>query len=74
MVVGRTTYHWCVKHKYWTFRSSKDCKGIKVTSEGNKAHRKASSTDKGDSDSFLNKLLLAMSALVSLLDHDEELE
>lgn len=30
-VVGRTTYHWCVSYKYWTFHSSKDCKRIKVT-------------------------------------------
>ena len=47
----------------------KTARGSKSPTSEDKAHRKASSTDKGDSDSLLNKLLLAMTALVSLLDH-----
>ena len=73
-VVGRTTYHSCVNPKYCTHHSSTDYKGVKITSEGNKAHWKDSSTEKIDSDSLPNKLLDATNACVSLLDNDDYLE
>ena len=72
-VEGRTTYHWCVKHKSWTIHTSAECRGIKANSN-QRAPKEVSPTNKGGTESRPSKLLQATNALVSLLGDEEDEE
>ena len=64
--VGNTTYNWCVHHNYWTIHTSEECRGVKG------GNQKAKTTNKRDVKQ--QKILQATSAIVSLMNDDEDSE
>ena len=68
--VDGKTYHWCHKHEAWTLHAPADCrKGVPTNSDNALRTAENESTSKKSSS---DKVLQLSSALVSIIEDDEE--